>query len=573
MKRLLRPVGVVLAAVLAAAAIGAVPPAAISATAMLSATAAGDSFGPGPITLSTAVHEPAKAGRSSSAANLGGRLVFRAGTTATGQELWITDGTPAGTRLLADIWPGKQGAFPEEFVTFGARVFFTANDGAHGAELWATDGTAGGTQLVVDLVPGDGMGAPHQLTVAGGTLYFAATSPSLGEELWTSDGTAAGTRLVADLGGGPASSRPRGLTAFNDKVVFGATVDVANSVTKPFVSDGTTAGTVRLDPLPPTANVVPLEFVPIGDRLLFSVYTPDSDVDLWTSRGAAGDATLVKDIYPGGDDGVAQPARLGNRLVLAARTADAGSELWTSDGTAGGTQLLRDINPGAASSVPIDYQVLGGRVWFSADDGEHGQELWSSDGTTGGTALFRDAVPGPGSSFPLALGVVGGRALWTVETPQTGAEPWVLEPDGTFAPLGDVSPGATGSDPIPLGALGNTWVFASTDPAVPGVYAANLQPSVALAKPKRTYTAKQARAKRVVVKVVVAPAVTGGTVAILRKGRVVGRANVVNGVAKVRIRKRLKPGRHRFSAVYRGSVWAQASAPDRFRVRVLKARS
>jgi ELWxxDGT repeat protein len=31
---------------------------------------------------------------------------FRARTEATGTELWVTDGTPAGTSLLKDILPG-----------------------------------------------------------------------------------------------------------------------------------------------------------------------------------------------------------------------------------------------------------------------------------------------------------------------------------------------------------------------------------------------------------------------------------------------------------------------------------
>src|SRR5579884_2787331 len=51
-----------------------------------------------------------------------------------GSELWVTDGTAAGTKELADIAPGSAGSSPNNF-TYNAglgKVFFTANDGSLG---------------------------------------------------------------------------------------------------------------------------------------------------------------------------------------------------------------------------------------------------------------------------------------------------------------------------------------------------------------------------------------------------------------------------------------------------------
>lgn len=57
---------------------------------------------------------------------------------------------------LSEICMGDQGAWPRQLTRAGNQVFFTADDGIHGEELWVTDGTGEGTRLVKDiLVPGD----------------------------------------------------------------------------------------------------------------------------------------------------------------------------------------------------------------------------------------------------------------------------------------------------------------------------------------------------------------------------------------------------------------------------------
>jgi ELWxxDGT repeat protein len=44
--------------------------------------------------------------------------------------------------------------FATDFVELGGAVYFTAEDGIHGTELWRSDGTAAGTRLVKDICPG-----------------------------------------------------------------------------------------------------------------------------------------------------------------------------------------------------------------------------------------------------------------------------------------------------------------------------------------------------------------------------------------------------------------------------------
>jgi ELWxxDGT repeat protein len=142
-----------------------------------------------------------------------GRNVF---FTAGGQ-LWVSDGTEAGTHSLPAT-PAK-GAL----AAIGDSVVFAAGDATTGTELWTSNGTPAGTHLVADLYPGTFGSSPTQLTSAGGLVYFSAYDDLLGAEPWVTDGTAAGTKLVADIEPGLFGSIPQGFVQAGDHLFFDAT--------------------------------------------------------------------------------------------------------------------------------------------------------------------------------------------------------------------------------------------------------------------------------------------------------------------------------------------------------------
>jgi len=113
----------------------------------------------------------------------GGRLFFTA-SDAHGSELWVTDGSAAGTRMVRDIQPGGPSSRPGGLTAAGDRVFFAADDGVSGQELWVSDGTEEGTRLVWDLKPGGFSSSPSNLTVIGGYLYFGGDDGKTGLEPW-----------------------------------------------------------------------------------------------------------------------------------------------------------------------------------------------------------------------------------------------------------------------------------------------------------------------------------------------------------------------------------------------------
>ncbi len=186
------------------------------------------------------------------------------GTPNTGFELYVSDGTPAGTNLVEDINPGNNSSSVSAWNTIiGDKLFFIADDGGiDGAELWVSDGTAAGTFALSGT--GTNVGTLSALSTNGGTfrllavgndLYFAANGTQ-GTELYITDGTVVGTQLVLDIRPGPNASRPDNF--YTDGTYLYFTIESGNDEEAVWISDGTAAGTYALsDPHSGNGNLEP----------------------------------------------------------------------------------------------------------------------------------------------------------------------------------------------------------------------------------------------------------------------------------------------------------------------------
>jgi ELWxxDGT repeat protein len=367
----------------------------------------------------------------SSSLRVGSTFFFVSYDSTHGTELWRSDGTPTGTFLLKDIFPGSGSSRPNNLMALNGTLFFYADDGVHGQELWKSDGTETGTVLVKDVRPGRSGTYGETLTVLGGLLYFTADDGTHGDEPWKSDGTEAGTVLLEDIRPGLDGSHPNSATVMNGRLFFSADDGVHGRAL--WKSDGTEAGTVLV-----------------------------KDVNPGLESGHEGEEYLVVDglLYFMANDGVH------------------GWEPWKSDGTEAGTVLIKDLNPGAGNAWAIGFTRAGNNVVFAAFENVHGLELWRTDGTESGTFRLTDLRQGPSSGLrfwsqapyendytrwspfeTLAL-EDKGLVLFTGVNEANGAEPWVTDgtPEGTRL-VADLVPGPESSEPMSFARLDADRVF------------------------------------------------------------------------------------------------------------------
>jgi ELWxxDGT repeat protein len=112
-------------------------------------------------------------------------LFFGADDADNGKELWMSDGTEAGTPLVKDINPGRADSNPSELTGWNGLLIFAANNGSSGVELWMSDGSPSGTWQVADIHLGPASSNPKYLVTSNGNLYCAAETQSNGAELWS----------------------------------------------------------------------------------------------------------------------------------------------------------------------------------------------------------------------------------------------------------------------------------------------------------------------------------------------------------------------------------------------------
>ena len=290
----------------------------------------------------------------------------------TGDELWRTDGTVEGTSRMDDIWPGSQGSYPSDLVSFGTHLYFAASTNDDGRELWKTTGTEFGTAELVSvwgsnqgINPSGANADPKYMTVAADIasgishLFFAATDSIRGRELWMETYTTAtqASRLsFVDVVTGIESSDPRYLCSSGGSV-----------------------------------------------PLYFSAYDSTNGRELWKTDGTAAGTVIVKDINTGSSS--SNPSYMiwyNNMLYFQAEDGVDGRELWKSDGTSVGTVLVKDIRIGDGSSNPSFFSIFTSPLdnaqylMFTATDGYMmkgntmhegigGSQFWRSDGTASGT--------------------------------------------------------------------------------------------------------------------------------------------------------------------------------------------
>ena len=242
-------------------------------------------------------------------------------------------------------------------------------------------------------------------------------------------------RKLLDPWSGTASTNADQLQPFQDRAVFRVRMETPDHpvpVSQVWITDGTQAGTQRLDGL---------ESAYIGDVFAASskVFFTEADdyrrtgqVRLWISDGTPQSNVLVSDLVPQlVDASVRRAAVLNDQLVFVTET-ETSSELWISDGTSGGTPQLTEL-PGEATTLYVtnDKAHLESVVRSPTGSGQIISRHWyETDGTVSGTReISADEVPDRENRIEFE---VDGRRFFVARVGGVGASWWhVQEPDGT----------------------------------------------------------------------------------------------------------------------------------------------
>ncbi len=118
---------------------------------------------------------------------VGSVAFFTANDMVHGRELWMTDGVTVS--MVADVYPGAPSGVIEGTLAARAgqnQVVFAGADGNDGLQIWLSDGTAAGTTQVGKVGPWAGVGAVElaDFTEVGADVWFVCDEGITGREPW-----------------------------------------------------------------------------------------------------------------------------------------------------------------------------------------------------------------------------------------------------------------------------------------------------------------------------------------------------------------------------------------------------
>lgn len=394
-----------------------------------------------------------------------GRVWFAGEDANRERQLWVTDGTGAGTRAVVNgvVALNVQSQF--FLPVLQDKLIFPRMTPEHGRELWWTDGTR--VELLADIVPGSGSGINGNQNLAGivhqGKLYFTAETPDSGAEPWVTDGTSVGTRQLGNI---VAETRTldgvQTLLGRTSAGVFFSGCSTAENC-ELWVTDGSPEGTRMVIDLDPARGTNPrLGFVH-ADRLYFR----NDQFGLWQSDGTATGTKLLARIA------TYEFHSAGNVLLFSGEGSggNEGIELWRTDGTEAGTYLLADVAPGVTSSRPGHFVSSGNWVYYRAVGVDRAIGLWRTDPVSGATerVLAKDITE---LDQDERLAEIGDTLLFPATDAEAGAELWRVS-GFNASRIADINPGAAGSFPHNMTRFRDELFFRARDASTFGLWASD----------------------------------------------------------------------------------------------------
>lgn len=245
---------------------------------------------------------------------LNNELFFFAADCEHGREFWRTNGTDSGTVMIKDINVGIGNSDTDvisSYIEWEDNLYFSANDGIHGAELWVTDGTSDGTKMLKDINIGSDNSRPGYYCLFEDYIYFSAADTSYlyenvhppeiryNTELYRTDGTFEGTCMITDINeNGIIGSGVSRLMVCNNHLLFTATD--GDSGMELWKTEGIDEEIYLLKDIYPGDHGSYLsEFTKTSNEVYFRAMDYDHGHELWRTAGDSSNTDMVHDIESG----------------------------------------------------------------------------------------------------------------------------------------------------------------------------------------------------------------------------------------------------------------------------------
>lgn len=210
-----------------------------------------------------------------------GELYFSQINYASKAELWKSDGTNLGTKLIKTF--GRDSI--NNLIELNGELYFNMND-----KLWKSDGTNIGTIKVKDINTENNYASLDNLRVLSNKLYFSFDNDINGGNLWVSDGSSSGTKKVADTS--IDSYKPNQIVTSGNLLYFNSYPNLFNTDNPElWVSDGTNGGTIQLK------SSVEYIYSSFEDGVLFTTDEGEAGTALWRTNGTEASTEMIKALY------------------------------------------------------------------------------------------------------------------------------------------------------------------------------------------------------------------------------------------------------------------------------------
>lgn len=289
------------------------------------------------------------------------------------------------------------------------------SDTQDGAFLSSSDGTPGNVNEFKFLYEGSDFSQTSSInmTSAGDHLYFwyYADNESL-YNFYRSDGTESGTEVIYDNFERIAfyeHRKVRAIGTLGNSILFLAK-EMDEFERHLWISDGSQAGTCKIELAGPDIPVEPIFFSAFNDELyFFGVHEEGA----WSNQSGIIKSDATKNgttlafnggehedqIYYNGWHLVSHR----EKLYFSANGSEQGSELYESLGTVETTHRISDIGEGDESSAVFNLVSAGDNLFFYGNDDKFGRELYVLNNTISTIkeldVLSADVFPNPASDL------------------------------------------------------------------------------------------------------------------------------------------------------------------------------